>query len=516
MRFLNLRLALALGLGVSIPINLAWSQEAEPSQKGEGVEAPQEQEGDAKEGAEESKDAEADSKESADKAKADKGTEAKDEDKDEAKAKEEPALELPEESGSLIFIEAERLITRPGKEIANGKVIVRNGRIQQVGADLVAPEGARTIKGKVVCAGFIDPWSTLGVDGGSLFESRADATLQTMDALELFGPKHSYERAMAAGVLAFETHIGSPASIGGTGVILRTQPSTQPDDILISDRSAMWSALGVNSDVIGRIEEVDGLVGKLLAGEAHLKSMSKYEKELTEWEEEIAELQKKLDKDFKKAKKDRDKKVKEDGKKHKDKKHKEPKAPRKPKPNPDKEAMGRVMAGEIPLVVRANRAAVLRNLLEATEGLGSLRLVIAGGENAMHVAPKLAARKIPVIVWPANALADSSSEQRTGLDLAGELSRAGVLVLIGSGASGETSALPLYASLAVGHGLDADHALAAITTRVAETFDLQDELGSVRRGRRAELLIMDGEPLSMGTTIQYVVSGGEVVLEPKE
>jgi imidazolonepropionase-like amidohydrolase len=513
MRFLNLRLALALGLGVSIPINLAWSQEAEPSQKGEGVEAPQEQEGDAKEGADKSKDAEAGTEEPADKVKADKGTE------DKAKDKEEPALELPEESGSLIFIEAERLITRPGKEIANGKVIVRNGRIQQVGADLVAPEGARTIKGKVVCAGFIDPWSTLGVDGGSLLESRADATLQTMDALELFGPKHSYERAMAAGVLAFETHVGSLASIGGTGVILRTQPSTQPDDILISDRSAMWSALGVNSDVIGRIEEVDGLVGKLLAGEAYMNSMRKYEKELSEWEEEIAELEKKLDKDFKKEKKDRDKKVKkakEDGKKHKDKKHKEPKAPRKPKPNSDKEALGRVMAGEIPLVVRANRAAVLRNLLEATEGLGSLRLVIAGGQNAMHVAPKLAARKIPVIVWPANALADSSSEQRMGLDLAGELSRAGVLVLIGSGASGETSALPLYASLAVGHGLDADHALAAITTHVAKTFDLQDELGSVRRGRRAELLIMDGEPLSMGTTIQYVVSGGEVVLEPKE
>ncbi|MDF1836782.1 MAG: amidohydrolase family protein, partial [Planctomycetota bacterium] len=222
---------------------------------------------------------------------------------------------------------------------------------------------------------------------------------------------------------------------------------------------------------------------------------------------------------FKKAKKDRDKKVKEaeeDGKKHKDKKHKEPKAPRKPKANPAKEALGKVMAGEIPLVVRANRAAVLRNLLEATEGLGSLRIVIAGGQHAMHVAPKLAARKIPVIVWPATALADSNSQARTGLDLAGELARAGVPVLIGSGDAGDTAALPLYASLAVGHGLDADQALAAITTRVAQVFDLQDELGSLRRGRRAELLIMDGEPLSMGTSIQYVVSGGEVVVEPKE
>jgi imidazolonepropionase-like amidohydrolase len=64
--------------------------------------------------------------------------------------------------------------------------------------------------------------------------------------------------------------------------------------------------------------------------------------------------------------------------------------------------------------------------------------------------------------------------------------------------------------------LDADEALAAITTGVAKAFDLQDELGSVRRGRRAELLIMNGDPLSAGTQIQFVVSGGEVVVEPKE
>ncbi|MDF1836577.1 MAG: hypothetical protein P1V35_01795, partial [Planctomycetota bacterium] len=214
----------------------------------------------------------------------------KEEGKDKEKEKEEPkepALVLPAETGSLLFIEADRLIVRPGKEISNGKVIVRNGRIQRVGADLVAPEGARLLKGKVVCAGFIDPWSTLAVDWASRNESRADATLQTMDALELYGPERPLEQAMAAGVLAFETHVGSRASIGGTGVILRTQPSTEAEDILISDRSAMWSALEVSSDVIGRIEEVDGLVGKLLAGEAYLKTQAKYEADLAEWEEEI-------------------------------------------------------------------------------------------------------------------------------------------------------------------------------------------------------------------------------------
>ncbi|MCA9000593.1 MAG: amidohydrolase family protein [Planctomycetes bacterium] len=513
MRFLNMRLALALGLSVSIPVHIAWSQEADPTQKGEEVATPAEgsdQETETPEQGEKGDDAEK--------------PEAKEEEKakDEAKEEEEkpaPSLTLPEEVGALLFIEAERLIVRPGKELAGGKVIVRNGRIQSVGEDLVAPEGARTLKGKVVCAGFIDPWSTLAIDTGSLYENRADAASQTLDALELFGPKHAHERALAAGVLAFETHVGARASIGGTGVILRTQPSTQAEDILISDRSAMWSAVGLQSDVISRIEEVDGLINKLLAGEAYLKSWRDYEKEVAEWEKEIAELQEKLEKDFKKAQKDREKKVekaKEEGKKFKDKRHKEPKPPRKPKVDADKAALGRVMTGEVPLIVRAEHAAVLRNLLDATEELRSLRLVIAGGKNAMHVAPRLAERNIPVIVWPAEALGESNSAEGTGLDLAGDLARSGVTVLIGSGLAGDTSALPLYASLAVGHGLDSDQALAAITTEVAEAFDLQDELGSVRRGRRAELLILNGDPLSMGTQVQYVVSGGEVVVEPKE
>ncbi|HPF13428.1 MAG TPA: hypothetical protein P5218_01320 [Planctomycetota bacterium] len=495
------------------------------AQDGQGEDKPKQdaKDGEGKDGDKEAKDKEAkdkDDKEAKDKSK--KDNDKKDNDK---KDKEEEPLEplvLTELPGPVLFLKGERVIVRPGKVLENAQVLVRGGRIQNVGTDLVAPEGARVIEGKVICAAFLDPWSTLGVDVQSLRDGSGDASLQPMDAIDLYEPSWRRERALRAGVTLVESHVAINSGFSGTGVMLSTNPDLHdPEQAVVLKRTAMWARLERAGDVISRIEEVDNLVGKLKSGEDYLQSWSSYETKYTEWQKEITELQEKLEKDFKKAQKDREKdkeKADKDGKEFKEKRYKEPKPPRKPRFDADKEALGHVARGEMPLVVMATRAAVLRNLIEATSDFPALRLIIAGGDQAMHVAPLLVARNIPVMVWPADPLADGEAPVETSgtLSLAGDLARAGVSVLIGSGEGGSSDALPLYAALAVGYGMPEDHALAAITTRVAQAFDAQSEVGQVRRGRRAELLVMDGDPLSVGTQVQFVVSGGEVVVEPKE
>ena len=72
----------------------------------------------------------------------------------------------------------------------------------------------------------------------------------------------------------------------------------------------------------------------------------------------------------------------------------------------------------------------------------------------------------------------------------------------------------LVIPLTAGHGLDAEKALAAITTLPARAFDCAGRLGALRRGAEADLVVLDGEPLESTSRVQYVVSGGEVVLEP--
>jgi imidazolonepropionase-like amidohydrolase len=69
------------------------------------------------------------------------------------------------------------------------------------------------------------------------------------------------------------------------------------------------------------------------------------------------------------------------------------------------------------------------------------------------------------------------------------------------------------AALAVGHGLDRAAALGAITEAPARVFDVGERLGTIERGKDAELLILDGDPLDTTARIRFVVSGGRVVYE---
>ena len=63
--------------------------------------------------------------------------------------------------------------------------------------------------------------------------------------------------------------------------------------------------------------------------------------------------------------------------------------------------------------------------------------------------------------------------------------------------------------------MDSDDALAAITSGPAKVFDLSSH-GSVEFGKQADLLILDGQPLNTTTSVQAVLVGGRVVVEPKE
>jgi imidazolonepropionase-like amidohydrolase len=173
----------------------------------------------------------------------------------------------------------------------------------------------------------------------------------------------------------------------------------------------------------------------------------------------------------------------------------------------------------MPLVVQANRAAEIRGLLKATAGYDRLRLILAGGAEAGFFATELAERRIPVLVWPALRGRGAPDEyEGAGLSLAGELARAGVQVLIGSGGldAGASRDLPLIAQLAVGGGLDRALAFEALTLGAARAFDLDRRLGSVERGKDAELLILDGEPLATATRVRCVISEGRVVVSPEE
>jgi imidazolonepropionase-like amidohydrolase len=450
-----------------------------------------------------------------------------------------------EAAPTTFVLRAEHLVVRPGQVRENASVLVRDGRIVRVGgSDLALPEGAVEITGKVVCAGFIDPWSALGLESGTLGDTRVEEAARTVDGLDLYSADHLREEALRAGVTLARVQAGWQGATGGLGAVVRLDPEVDELDhaVVLADAD-LGTALGLSVDqgsqfvrrpdgsfevisgerpvdVFDRVSAVDKLVSNLEAGRAYRRAELEYEHELAKWQEAIAEKTEELEKDFKKAKKDRDKdleKAKEDGKELKEKKYKEDRKPRAPKVDAGKAVLARVAEGELPLVVEVHRIGELRNLLDATEGFSRLRMIIAGGTEAGPLASELAERGIPVIVWPSlRGTAAGDEFSGSDLGLAATLRAAGVEVLLGTGGRDgrATRDLPLLAQLAIGHGLEAEDAFHALTLGAARAFDVADRLGSVEVGKEADLLVLDGMPLEAATRTQFVLCGGRLAVSP--
>jgi imidazolonepropionase-like amidohydrolase len=450
------------------------------------------------------------------------------------------ALPAPE----TILIRAQHVIVRPGEVLDDVRVLVHGGKIVAIGADLATPPDAREIEGRFVCAGFVDSWAALGLSPDSVGDANTNAATRALDALDLYNDDHLRIEALKAGVTTARLQAGAGARVGGLGALVRLLPGAEREDVVLMPDNNLWMTIGQRGgggalvggedegtqvvteagrvpDPFERIDSLDRLLASLQAGRNYLISKNEYKHELEDWNKKIAEKEAELEKDFKKAKKDREKEekdAKEKGKEVKEKKYKEDKKPNPPRHDEDNEVVARVVEGQIPLIVLANRAAEIRGLLLGTRELDRLRLILAGGAEALTCAPELAERRIPVIVWPVPlGRARPDEYQDMDLALAARLSEAGVDVLLGSGGMDPRASrdLPLLAELAIGNGLERDAALSAVTLGAARALDAADRIGSVEVGKDADLLVLDGEPLFSSSRVRYVIAGGRLVVSPK-
>jgi imidazolonepropionase-like amidohydrolase len=447
-----------------------------------------------------------------------------------------------------ILIHAARVIKSPGSVLENASVLVRDGKIAAVGFDLKKPEGAREIEGKVVCASFIDAWAALGVSTDSLFDSSTTAATRTLDTIDNYNGDHLRREAVRAGVTCARVQAGATSRIGGVGALVRLTPGLSRSEATIVPESDVSANIGLSANAGGgqqtieiqdgqvvvtntggrgmdpfeRLSELDRLMSAIESGKTYLTSKVEYKHDLEAWQKTIAEKDAELEKDAKKAKRDREKEekdAKEKGKAFTEKKYKEDKKPQPPRYDEDNEVLARVVNGEVPLIVQANRAGEIRGLLQGTANQDRLRLVVAGGTEALSCAKQLAERRVPVLVWPALRGKGAPDEyEGSDLALAGRLVREGVTILLGTGGANPSASrdLPLLAELAIGNGLEREQAFEALTIGAARSLDVADRLGSVERGKDAELLVLDGEPLTGTTSVRYVISGGRVVVTPED
>jgi imidazolonepropionase-like amidohydrolase len=427
-----------------------------------------------------------------------------------------------EKKTPALAIRAAKVYVRPDKVLEGVTVLVQDGRILAIGADLATPADARKLDAKVVTAGFIDSWSSFALDPTSFGDERTTPSSAALDAVDPYVDPRWEREILRAGVTSYRLQPSPAARIAGLGAIMRLHPGRLLSDSTILGDCALALTLGAGragSDVFERAAESERVLGAISEGWAYLEEKNEYKHELAEWEKKIAEKQKELDDGFKKAKKDREKAqgdAKEKGVEFKEKEYKEDKKPKAPRFDEDKEILARAANGEMPLVVEVHSSAQIRALLDASKEFKRARLVLCGASDAHFFAKELAERRIPVLLSPQPlGFARPAALANASLGLAAELEEAGVEVLIGSGGQAGLASrdLSLLAALAIGHGLSPQAALAALTTRPARVFDVAGRVGSVEVGRDADLVLFDGEPFAATTKVKYVISGGDLVVE---
>jgi imidazolonepropionase-like amidohydrolase len=184
----------------------------------------------------------------------------------------------------------------------------------------------------------------------------------------------------------------------------------------------------------------------------------------------------------------------------------------------DAAALVPVLQGRQYLLVHAERASDILQVIDLKREFPSLKMVLVGASEGWLVADKIAASGIPVIASAVNDLPASFEQIAATQSNVGRMRAAGVNVSIGMIDDNDTRNLFMerqYAGNLVGlqripgaTGVSWGEALAMITSRPAEAIGMGGEIGSLEPGRRADLVIWSGDPLEGSSAAEHVYIDG--------
>lgn len=387
----------------------------------------------------------------------------------------------PRAGAQTVAITGGRVYTMAGAPIENGTVVLRDGRVAAVGANVDVPAGARRIDatGKIVTPGFINASTQLGLVEVGAEEPTRDASARGKDAIA--AAFTVWEGLNPMSVLL------APARNEGITTVL-----VAPSGGLISGQAAVLDLVnGSVSDMLvrapaGMVAHTEDSRGAGVGARGEL----------------LVKLRELL----------------EDTRAYSSRKAEFERAATRPfmAGRLDLEAMIPVVQGREPLIVIANRASDIEAALRVARDY-NVRMLLAGGAEAWMVADKLAAARVPVFTGAMSNIPASFTELGSVQENAAILRKAGVeVVLIGDAGTGGAETfnvrnLKQEAGNAVAYGMSWDEALRAVTVVPARVLGIGDRYGTLEPGKVANVVVWSGDPFEFGTRAEHVfVRGGEI------
>jgi imidazolonepropionase-like amidohydrolase len=385
-----------------------------------------------------------------------------------------------------------RIVTVSGPDIENGTVVIRDGKIEAVGANVSVPAGAQTIDGHglSVYPGMIDAGTNMGLVE---VPQGANGTVDLSEVGDL--------NPNAKAIIAVNPH---SAHIAVTRVEGITNTLTAPTGGLISGQAALINLLGTAPKEMAVVPQVALVINypRLGGGGGGFGGPPppiNLAETLTANERQLEEIRKML-RDAEAYGRAQDAYAKD-----------------KSLPRPDRnvvlEPLVPYVRGEQPVIFRADREAEIRGAIRFADEM-KLKPIILGGNDAWKVASLLKEKNIPVILTGILSLPAREDDAYDSLyENPAKLQQAGVRFCISTGDAGpEVRNLAQYAGMAAAFGLSKADAVKSVTLFPAQILNVADRLGSIEVGKMANLVVTDGDLLEIRTHIKYLLIDGRPVV----
>ena len=389
--------------------------------------------------------------------------------------------------GQPIALKGGRIITITDGVISNGTILIDQGKIKAVGRNIKIPKNADVvdISGKVVMPGLIDAMTYYGIAPEDLNETLKPISpeLRIIEAYYPFGNfgdgsgEIRSDDLLSGGITTIYIAPGDATILGGQGAVVQTAAPSF-DEMILQAPSAIDITLGSKPGKINRKDNRTP-VTKMAA--------------ISQLRETFIKAQ-----EYKNGDKPRDLSM---------------------------ESIGLLLERKIPARIQANSPGDIRSAMNLASEF-KFDLIIDGGASSDMYIKEIVRNKIPIILGPVSHPYISGDEipelsEYPSIDegLAGRLDNAGIKLAFGSFSYGLGSLakgitgkwLLIDAAISTGYGMSEQSVLRSLTLSAAEILNIEDQIGSIEVNKKADLIILNGNPLSIKTWVEQVYISGRLV-----
>jgi imidazolonepropionase-like amidohydrolase len=361
-----------------------------------------------------------------------------------------------------LVIRAGKIWTVTDGVITNGVIVINNGKIESVGekADIPATAKILEMSGKNVVPGFIDAHCHIGLSLNVLGEmdETVAAVAADMQILDAFNPQaDGVRKALRSGVTTVLLSPGNKNPIAGQTAVVKLDAGKAKGWILKRNAGVKFSlrdeALMPDREPTSRAGLAALIRDELNQAKAHQAGAF----------------------------------------------------------DPGRDVLERVADANLPAYVCAYTVDEIASAMAIIDEF-KLNAVLIGAGQGDEITDMIARQNLPVI-YPSLLLFSRDKDLRR----AGKLASGGVKLAFGSAAPKTTlSDLRTSAILAAKYGLDTETALRSLTINAAEILGVADRVGSIQQGKDADLVILNGDPLELTSSVEMVLINGNIVYQRRE